>query len=297
MAEGFKHRGREVTQTDIAFIRHLIAEHPEASRRDLSKRLCQAWDWRQPNGALRDMVCRSLMLGLHRAGQIELPPVRWINPNPLSRRGTERTRPVLADVDQSAVTGDLATIRPLALRQVRRTAEEPLFNGLIERHHYLGYIHQVGEHLKYLVYAQERPIACLAWSSAPRHLGCRDRFIGWSSEARRRNIRFLAYNSRYLVLPWVRIEHLASHILGRMARLLPEDWEKHYGHPVYYLETFVDPERFRGTCYRAANWIPLGRTTGRGKDDRSHKPNRPIKEVLGLPLTPQFRELLQGGIA
>jgi len=292
MAEGFKHRGREVTQTDIAFIRHLIAEHPEASRRDLSKRLCQAWDWRQPNGALRDMVCRSLMLGLHRAGQIELPPVRWINPNPLSRRGTERTRPVLADVDQSAVTGDLATIRPLALRQVRRTAEEPLFNGLIERHHYLGYIHQVGEHLKYLVYAQERPIACLAWSSAPRHLGCRDRFIGWSSEARRRNIRFLAYNSRYLVLPWVRIEHLASHILGRMARLLPEDWEKHYGHPVYYLETFVDPERFRGTCYRAANWIPLGRTTGRGKDDRSHKPNRPIKEVLGLPLKKDFRQLL-----
>ena len=292
MAEGFKHRGRVVTQADLEFIRHLIAEHPEASRRDLSKKLCQAWNWRQPNGALRDMVCRSLMLGLHRAGQIQLPPVRWINPNPLARRGRERTKPSAAVVDTTPICGDLTGIRPLEFRQVRRTSEEPLFNSLIEQHHYLGYIQPVGEQLKYLVYAQDRPIACLAWSSAPRHLACRDRFIGWSTQARRRNIRFLAYNNRYLLLPWVRIEHLASHILGRMARFLAEDWDRCYGHPVYYLETFVDPERFRGTCYRAANWILLGRTTGRGKDDLSHRPNRPIKEVLGLPLEKNFRQLL-----
>jgi hypothetical protein len=292
MAQGFKHRGRVVTEADIALIRRLIADNPTASRRDLSKRLCEAWNWRQSNGALRDMVCRSLMLGLHRAGQIELPPVRWVNPNPLARRGTERSKPAPAIVDTAPVTGDLTEIRPLEFRQVRRTVEEPLFNSLLEQHHYLGYMHPVGEHLKYLVYAQDRPIACLAWSSAPRHLGCRDRFIGWSAEARRSNIRFLAYNTRYLLLPWVRVEHLASHILGRMARLLAQDWENLYGHPVYYLETFIDPQRFRGTCYRAANWIRLGQTTGRGKDDRSHRPNRPIKEVLGYPLQKDFRRLL-----
>jgi hypothetical protein len=190
------------------------------------------------------------------------------------------------------MTASLAEIRPLEFQQVRRTAEERLFNSLLERYHYLGYKQPVGEHLKYVVYALNRPIACLGWSSAPRHLGPRDRFIGWSTDARRQNIRYLAYNTRYLILPFVRVEHLASHILAGMARRLSEDWERVYGHPVYYLETFVDPERFRGTCYRAANWVVLGRTTGRGKDDLSHKANRSIKEVLGYPLIKDFRRQL-----
>jgi hypothetical protein len=154
----------------------------------------------------------------------------------------------------------------------------------------------VGEHLKYLVWAgcpaDRRPIACLAWSSAPRHIGSRDRYIGWSAEARRRNIRFLAYNTRFLILPWVRVEHLASHLLGRMAAQISADWQRIYGHPIYFLETFVDPERFRGTCYRAANWVVMGKTTGRGKQSNSYVPNRSIKEVLGYPLTKRFRELL-----
>jgi hypothetical protein len=147
--------------------------------------------------------------------------------------------------------------------------------------------------LKYLVWAQGRPVACLAWSSAPQHLGSRDRFIGWSGEARRSNLRFLAYNSRFLILPRVAVPNLASHILSRMAQRLSLDWQQAYGHPIYFLETFVDPERFRGTCYRAANWVLLGRTTGRGKDDQTHHPNRSIKEVWGYPLTPRFRQLLQ----
>ena len=150
----------------------------------------------------------------------------------------------------------------------------------------------VGEHLKYLAWAQGRPIACLAWSSAPRHLGSRDRYIGWSAEARRRNIRFIAYNTRFLILPWVRVPHLASHLLGRMAAALSDDWRRMYRHPIYFAETFIDPGRFRGTCYRAANWQLLGVTTGRGKNDQTNKPNRPIKEILGLPLTPRFREYL-----
>jgi len=234
------------------------------------------------------MVCRGLLLMLHRSGEIELPAIRQISLNPFLRR----EKPQAVSIDATPVRGGLADLRPISLQQVRRTSEEPVFNGLIEQHHYLGYEQPVGEHLKYLVWAQGRPIACMAWSSAPRHLGSRDHHIGWSSEARRRNIRFVAYNTRFLILPWVEIPHLASHILGRIVSSLSNDWERLYGHPVYFAETFIDPGRFRGTCYRAANWKLLGLTTGRGKDSTSKQPNRSIKEVLGYPLTPRFRELL-----
>lgn len=284
-----QYRGRQVTGGDVAFIRELISAHPQASRRALSKKLCEAWGWVQPNGHLRDMVCRGLMLQLHRAGHIELPPVRRTPPNPLARR---RRRPAPVEVDRCPIRCRLPELGPLTMRQVRRTDDEPLVEGLIEAHHYLGYTQPVGEHLKFLVVAGERPVACFAWSSAPRHLGPRDEFIGWSASARRRNIRFVAYNSRFLILPWVEVPHLASHLLGRMARTLPAEWERVYDHPVYFAETFVDPTRFAGTCYRAANWVWLGRTTGRGKDDQTHRVNRPIKDVLGLPLTRRFRTLL-----
>jgi len=285
-----KHRGRVVTGSDVAFIGELIASNPAASRRALSAKLCEAWGWVQPNGAPRDMVCRGLMLALHRAGHIELPAVRMRPPNPLAQRPT----PAPVEVDETPLCCSLAELGPLRLCQVRRTDDEPVFNGLVEAHHYLGYTQPVGEHLKFMVYAGTRPVACFAWSSAPRHLGPRDRFIGWSAETRRINIRFVAYNTRFLVLPWVRVRHLASHLLGRMARMLPAQWEQVYDHRVYFAETFVDPTRFAGTCYRAANWVWLGRTTGRGKDDHTNRPNRPIKEVLGLPLTRRWRELLGG---
>ena len=150
----------------------------------------------------------------------------------------------------------------------------------------------MGEHLKYLVYAQGRPIACVAWSSSPRHLGSRDRYIGWDKHARQRNIGRLAYNTRFLILPWVVVPHLASHILGRMARMLSADWCRLYAHPIYFVETFIDPQRFRGTCYRAANWSVMGETTGRGKADQTHRANRSIKQVLGYALVRDFRERL-----
>ncbi len=146
--------------------------------------------------------------------------------------------------------------------------------------------------MKYLVSAAGRPLACLAWSSAPRHLGARDRFIGWDQAARKRNIHLIAYNTRYLILPGVKVEHLASHLLARVSRRIPGDWEKMYAHPVRLLETFVDPERFRGTCYRAANWIDVGETTGRGKDDQTKRANRSIKRVLVYPLDQRFRRRL-----
>jgi hypothetical protein len=286
----FRYRGREISREDILYIRALIERHPQESRRTLSTKLCEAWQWRQANGALRDMVCRGLMLMLDRAGQIELPPVSYVRHNPLA----SRARPELVPIDTTPIQDRLRNLQPLEFEPVRRTEKEPLWNSLLEEHHYLGYEQPVGEQLKYLVWAQGRPIACLAWSSAPRHLGSRDHYIGWSAEARRRNIRFLAYNTRFLILPWVTVEHLASHILGRMAARISADWQRIYGHPIYFLETFVDPERFRGTCYRAANWVVLGKTTGRGKQSNSYVPNRSIKEVLGYPLTKQFRELLLG---
>jgi transposase len=180
----------------------------------------------------------------------------------------------------------------LDIQQVRRTEQEALFNSLIEQYHYLGYEQPVGEHLKYLISSNGQVIAGLAWCSAARHLASRDRFIGWRAEARQRNLHLLVYNTRFLILPWVQVPHLASHILGRMAKLLPQDWQRLYAHPIYWLETFVDPTRFQGTCYRAANWIALGRTTGRGHNARTKKATQPVKELLGLPLTPRFRELL-----
>jgi hypothetical protein len=288
MPAEWRYRGRVVTAEDIGFIRQFIAQHPGASRRRLSAKLCEAWEWKQANGALRDMVCRGLLLMLHRAGEIELPAVRQVSLNPFVER--ERPAPVL--LDTTPITGPLSALQPIELQPVRRSGDEPLFNSLMEQYHYLGYEQPVGEQLKYLAWAQGRPVACLAWSSAPRHLGSRDRFIGWNAEARRRNIRFLAYNTRFLILPWVRVPHLASHLLGKMAQTLSGDWERMYGHPIYFAETFIDPGRFRGTCYRAANWVLLGHTTGRGKNDHTNKPNRPIKEVLGLPLVPRFRQLL-----
>jgi hypothetical protein len=302
----FRYRGRDILEQDIVSIRTLIERYPQESRRKLSVRLCEAWQWRQANGALRDMVCRGMLLKLERAGQIALPPVTYVRHNPLAHRA--RPEPVL--IDKTPIEDRLRTLQPLEFEQVRRTAQESLFNSLMEEHHYLGYEQPVGEHLKYLVWAQPpqrrgpvagdpgagRPIACLAWSSAPRHLGSRDRYIGWNAAARRSQIRFIAYNTRFLILPWVRVEHLASHILGRMAAQISADWQQMYGHPIYFLETFIDPERFRGTCYRAANWVLMGRTTGRGKQSNSYVPNRSIKEVLGYPLTKCFRELL-GGVA
>jgi len=289
MSDEIRYRGRLVTPDDVIFIKRLIAAHPGLSRRALSVKLCEAWNWLQPNGLLRDMVARGLLLQLHRNGLIELPAKKKSPLNNVVRHRRPETVPFL---QWDPLEGPLSAIRPLEVRQVRRSPEEGLFNSLIQTHHYLGYTRPVGEHLKYLIWARGVPIACMTWSSAPRHIGVRDRFIGWTQELRRRNVHLVAYNTRFLILPWARVPHLASHILGLIARRISADWEELYQHPILFLETFVDPERFRGTCYRAANWVFLGVTTGRGKADQTHKPNRSIKEVLGYPLVPDFRSRL-----
>jgi hypothetical protein len=282
------YRGRSITHTELAFLRELIQAQPHLSRRALSLAVCAAWQWRQPNGQPCDAICRGLLLRLHRAGHVILPPARWNTTKPWRTRGSATPVPV----DTSPLAASLAELRPLEIRQVRRSAEEGLFNGLLAQYHYLGYQQPVGAHLKYLVWGAGRPLACAAWGSAPRHLGPRDRFIGWTAAARRRNLRLLAYNTRFLIMPWVAVPHLASHVLARLAARISLDWQRLYGHPIYFLETFVDPGRFRGTCYRAANWRVLGRTTGRGHNAPSKRPTQPVKEILGYPLVPEFRERL-----
>lgn len=282
------YRGRPVTKEDIVFIRNLIANQPQDGRYALSRQICYAWNWVQPNGHIKDMVCRGLLLQLEKEGYIVLPPRKSTPRNPFLHR--KPPEPVL--VDESPLERSIKELFPITLQQVRRTPFEKLFNGLIAQYHYLGYTQPVGAHLKYLVFSHDRPIACLAWSSAPWHLGCRDRFIGWSPAVRKKNLHLLAYNSRFLILNWVRVPHLASHLLAKSAKVLSSDWQRIYHHPLYWLETFVDTERFKGTCYQSANWILLGKTTGRGKNDQTNKVNRSIKYVYGYPLTRDFRARL-----
>jgi hypothetical protein len=288
MESVLRYRGRSVGQQEITFLRELIAARPEASRRAISIDVCNAWRWAQPNGTLCDALCRGLLLALHRGGAIELPAPKkrvrvaaWI-----------RHRPAAVEIDTTPIVTGLGDLGPVELRQVRRTPEEALVNSLIEHHHYLRYSQPVGEHLKYLVTARGRPIGCFCWSSAPRHLAPRDQHIGWSIEARKANLRLVAYQTRFLILPWVRVPHLASHLLARMSAQLSDDWQKVYAHPIYFTETFVDPERNRGTCYRAANWTPLGLTKGRGKNDLTKQQNRSLKLLFGYALVKDFRARL-----
>jgi hypothetical protein len=292
MAQLLRYRGREFGSVEVEFVQKLIGDTPSASRRALSQKLCEAWGWMQANGAPRDGVCRGLLLALERAGHITLPAPRWRAKRPAERRST----PAPVDVSPSPMAVALSELGPVEIRQVRRTSDEALVKSLVAKHHYLGYVHPVGEHLKYLISARAQPIACFCWSSAPRHLGPRDRYIGWSPQARKANIRFVAYQSRFLILPWVRVPHLASHLLGSMLRRLSADWQSVYAHPIYFAETFVDPTRYRGTCYRAANWTYLGMTTGRGKDDQTMRPNRSLKQVLGYALVKDFRKRLSESV-
>jgi len=282
------YRGRAIGPAEVAFLRELIARHPEWSRRRLSAEVCRAWNWMQPNGQPRDMVCRGLLLALHRAGHIALPEKRQSPPN--NAIAHRRVRAAAAP-DATPIAGSLASLGPLEIRQVRRTAEEPLFGQLLERYHYLGYSRPVGEHLKHVVFAGARPVACLGWSSAPRQLDLRDRFVGAPKEAYRHNLHRIAYNTRYLILPWVKVPGLASHLLARLARRLRADWRALYGHPVDLLESFVDTERFAGGCYRAANWIYLGRSAGRGTKSR-HGERASVKAYWVYPLARRLRESL-----
>lgn len=289
MELGIKYQGKVATEQEVNFIRDFISSHPGHTRTRISQGLCQAWDWKYSSGHLKDQACRGYLLALERAGLIELPPRKFTPPNPLANR---RKPPKIA-VDTAPVTGDIASLRPLVVTTAKTDSGRKVYNSLIEEYHYLGYAHPIGENLKYLVSSGGRPIACVGFSSAPRHIGSRDRFIGWGQAERKANIHLIGYNTRFLILPWVKADNLASHILGLVARRVYSDWHAAYNHGVCLLETFVDTERFAGTCYKAANWVYVGKTTGRGKNDQTNKANRSIKAVWCYPVTRKFREQLK----
>ncbi len=288
MGKTVRYRGAIYTEKEIDEVRSLIALHGNKSRYFLSKELCHQWQWTQANGTPKDMVCRGLLLKLDREGLINLPPPKraltWLS---------QKQLPARVSVDTSPVDAPLASLIPLSLRMVRGTDEERLYTGLIREHHYLGYTRPVGEHLEYVAFARARPVACMGFSSAPRHIGCRDRHLGWTREQRTGNLHKIAVNTRFLILPWVHVPCLASHLLGRAAPQIARDWQRIYAHEIVWLETFVDPARgFTGTCYKAANWRYLGLTTGRGKNDNTRRANRSLKYVFGYPLRKEYREAL-----
>lgn len=281
-------RGRQIRSADVAFLRELIAQNPGLSRRRLSVKVCEVWQWVQPNGQPRDMICRGLMLALHRAGHIQLPPKRR---SPINNAIAHRRVAAVARCDTTPIEGSLASLGPLEIRLVRRAQGESLCNYLVSQYHYLGFSRPVGEHLKYLVLWADRPLACLTWNSGPLKLTLRDEFVGAPRKAYAHNLHLIAYNSRYLIAPWVKVPHLASHLLGRIARRISADWQALYQHPIHLLESFVDIQRFGGTCYRAANWKCAGRSEGRGTKSKTGA-RTSIKELWVYPLDRHFRERL-----
>lgn len=282
-------QGRRIGATDLRLIRRWLVERPEWNRTRLSRALCQRWDWRNGKGRLKDMACRSLLLKLDRMGLIELPPREGPDTN------AYRNRQIRQEAhDRSPIESDLASLRPLLIQPLsQEDAQTSLFKCLLQRYHYLGYLNGAGENIKYLVRdSQGRVLACLLFGSAAWKTKDRDRFIGWSPTQRQRNLGLVANNKRLMILPWVKVPHLASHLLARVAGLLPADWQEKYGQPIYLLETFVERQRFRASSYRAAGWTHVGTTTGRSRNDVHARLEVPVKDIYLYPLGRDFRRRL-----
>ncbi len=282
-------QGRRVTPQDVARIRELMAANPGWSRRRLSEVVAEAWGWRNGAGRLKDMAARTLLLKLEARGLITLPPRRQAPSNRMAVRRCCRQ-----NWDRTPVRGQLSDLGPLAVREVGAdTAARVQFAAALEEFHYLGCRGTVGENLQYTVTdGQERLLACLLFGSAAWKCRARDGFIGWTREQRERRLHLLTNNHRFLILPFVKVSHFASWVLGRVLRRLSADWEKKYGHPVVLVETFVERDRFAGTSYKAANWVCLGSTTGRSRQDRYSTLRVPVKDVYVYPLRHDFRREL-----
>jgi hypothetical protein len=269
-------QGRTLRPEDVALIQDWLQAHPDSNRTRLSRELCAAWNWRNGAGRLKDMAARSLLLKLEAQGQIQLPPRRTASVNGLRNR---RAGPI--DHAQSTIEGPLQSLRPVRVQPVTEGGSEArLFQFLLQRYHYLGHRNCVGENLKYLAHDRDgRPLACLLFGSAAWKAAARDRWLGWSAEQRGRHLSLLTNNTRFLILPWVHVPHLASHLLGQVALRLSGDWQQKYGHPLYLVESFVAEPRFAGTCYRAAGWVRVGLTTGRTRNDDGLKPRAARKAI------------------
>ena len=276
--------GRIFSRQELELICEITQDYAGLALTEMARTTCELLDWKRPNGRLKDMECRQLLEDLEVEGWLKLPAVRRLGP-----RGPRQIQLTAASAPQATVGGTAGEFEPLELRVVESQDESRLWMELIERHHYLKYRVPVGANLRYLVRSGQKEgvvLACLLWSSPAWKMAARDKWIGWNAEQRARHLQFIVNNSRFLVLPWVHIKGLASKILAQSARQLPTDWEHRYGYRPLLLETLVDPQRYRGTCYRAANWIRVGKTSGRGRMDREHRAHgQAVKDIYLYPLT------------
>ena len=288
MAEQLYHiRGRQIDRKTIDFINQQIPAYWDKGRSALSRFLCEQWNWRQPNGRLKDRACRVLLLKLEEKSEITLPP-KLLNARQTRRRKVRASY----DGNTAELTGTVSSFRSLTIKMVRHTQDEKTWDTLVDQYHYLGHRPIVGAYLKYMAWLDEWLVACLGWGSAAWKVQSRDQFIGWDEATRQQNLAGVVNNVRFLILPWIKVEHLASKVLAANMRVLQQDWRQYYNQSVVLLETFVETSRFQGTCYKAANWQLVGHTTGRGKYDRTHQHSQPVKAVFVYPLSKDFREQL-----
>jgi hypothetical protein len=287
-------QGRLLTETDLDGIRRLRQDHPEWSRRQLADHLALQWQWRNDAGRLKDMAARTLLLKLQARELIDLPAPRHRHGNrKRCARAPSDAQPELLSIQPDLIDGPLVVLQPIALELVQTLQERRWVLQLLQRHHYRGFAGAVGENVQYLARdAQGRELAVMVFGAAAWKGAARDQFIGWSVSQRHQALRLIANQQRFLILPWVHVAHLASHLLALAVRRLAQDWQGRYGHPVWLVETFVEEQRFGGTAYKAAGWIPVGRTTGRTRQDRERTIQTPIKAVWVFPLHPQFRKHL-----
>ena len=286
-------QGRRIGSLELSQIREQIEANPHWSRFRLSVVLAQRWQWYAASGQLKDMAARSLLLKLHDRGLIVLPKRRQ---TPV-RRNSDTTPGLFDWLPPEPVASSLSSLRPLQIQVVGpKKPDYGVFQRYLARHHYLGYRGPIGENIGYLIRSRAGvDLACLLFGAAAWQCAPRDRWIGWSTEQRAHGLPLIANNQRFLILPWVRVDHLASHILGQVAQRISEDWQQRYRHPLCVLETFVQGDRFRGACYRAAHWVCVGQTTGRTRQNKRHRDNAvhaPVKDVYLYSLSPDARQQL-----
>jgi len=280
-------RKREITAQNLKFIQSVVYEHWDEGRTKISKILCTKWNWTQLNGQLKDMACREVLLTLHRKGLLEYPP-------PIQSSNNVRKRLPVVNVDQTPKCCNIKDLGPVRVEMVRHTDKEPLYNSLVDQFHYLGYSQIVGNHLKYMAFAGDTALACIGWGSAAWAVNSREKFIGWTKSVKDQRLHFIANNTRYLVLPWVTVKCLASKVMALNIKRISSDWVNIYQYPLYMLETFVEQDRFKGTCYKASNWVRVGQTQGTSKKGHKHLKHGKIKDVYLYPLNKNFKRLLMG---
>lgn len=282
-----KIQGRFVTEAEVEDVRSFLHNYPLWNRSRLSRELCALWDWRRPDGQIKDMACRELLRKLETRSLIKLPPRQKPGPGRLAIIES-------VEVDSSPVSCSLFDIKPVKIVNARdNAAHEKTFNYLVKEYHYLSYNRPVGQNMKYVILGRnERFLGCLLFGAAAWKAEARDQWIGWSADIREQNLGLICNNTRFLILDWVRVPHLASYALGACLRRLPLDWKQRYGSDIAMVETFVDTTCYLGTCYKAANWQKVGQTKGRSRQDRNNKLKVSVKDILVYPLRRDFRRRL-----